>query len=70
MQGEGAWYYPPLESAMEYAGFEEIGVYIQKRQNTVAQYIVTQPIMNLCEKSVWNPVAWVSQKWWEKVGLT
>ena len=35
--------------AMEEAVFEDIGVYIKKRQNTVAQYIVTQPILDLEE---------------------
>ena len=38
--------------AMEEAVFEDIGVYIKKRQNTVAQYIVTRPILDLCEQSV------------------
>ena len=46
--------------AIEEAGFEEIGVYIQKRQNMVAQYIATRPILNLCEQSVWRPGTWNS----------
>ena len=33
---EGGWNYPPLATAMEEAGFEEIGTYILKMQNTVA----------------------------------
>ena len=36
---EGGWDYPHLVTAMEEAVFEEIGVYMLKRQNTVAQYI-------------------------------
>ena len=43
--------YPLLAAAMEEANFEEIGVYIKKKQNTVAQYIVTRPILDLCEKT-------------------
>ena len=43
-RGEGVWEYPPLESSMEEAVFEEIGVYIQKRKNMVVQYIATRPI--------------------------
>ena len=31
------------------SGFEGIGTYVTRRQNTVAQYIATQPILNLCE---------------------
>ena len=33
------------------AGFEGTGKYITKRQNTVAQYITTRPILDLCERS-------------------
>ena len=39
--GGGKWYYPPLREAMKEAGFEEIRKAITRRQNTVAQYIVT-----------------------------
>ena len=38
---EGGWEYPPLVAEMEESGFEEIGVYLSKSQNTVAQYIAT-----------------------------
>ena len=40
---------------MEEAGFEEIGAYILKSQKTFAQYIVTRPIMDLCERTVRRP---------------
>ena len=58
-QGEGVWEYPLLLSATEEAGFEEIEVYIQKSQNKVAEYIATRLILDLYERSVWRPVAWV-----------
>ena len=45
------------------------GVYLMRRQNRVAQYIATQPILDLCERSIWRPVAWVSMWWWEQEGL-
>ena len=48
-RGGGGWYYPPLASDMEEVGFEETGVYIQKRQNMVVQYIATRPILDPCE---------------------
>ena len=54
---------------IEEAGFEEIVVYITRRKNMVAQYIVTRPILDLCEKSVQSPGAWVSWRWWEKEGI-
>ena len=65
-QGEGGWEYPPLASATEEAGLEDIGVYIQKRKNTVAQYIAIQPILDLCEQSVWRTGAWIYRKCWEQ----
>ena len=54
---------------MEEAVFENIGVYIISRKNTIAQYIATRPILDLCEQSLWRPGAWVSRQWWEQKGL-
>ena len=65
---EGVWVYPPLEAAMEEEGFEEIGVYIKKRQNTAAKYIATRTILDLCERFFRRPGARVSQRWWYHEG--
>ena len=46
---EGGGGYPPLVAAMAEAGFEEMGVYIKKRQNMVAQYIATRMILGIYE---------------------
>ena len=54
---------------MAEAGFEGIGTYITRRQNMVAQYIATWPIMDLCERSAWRPGARVSWRWWDQDGL-
>ena len=54
---------------MAESGFEEIWIYITRRQNTVAQYISTRPILDLCERSVWRLGARVSWRWWEQEGL-
>ena len=62
-QEEGGREYPTLAAAMEEVGFEEIRVYILKRQITVAQYIATRSILELCERSVQRLGAWVYQKW-------
>ena len=40
-----------------------------RRQNTVAQYIVTRPILYLCEWSIWRPGVRVSWRWWEQAGI-
>ena len=37
------------EAARKEAGFEPMETYILSRQNTAAQYIVTRPILDLCE---------------------
>ena len=37
-----------------------------KRKNTVAQYIATRPIMDLCEETVRRSGTWVARIWWEK----
>ena len=68
-RGVGGWDYPPLEKAMAEAGFEWIRKYITRRQNTVAQYIATRPILDLCERSTRRPGARVSRRWWEQADL-
>ena len=45
--GDGGWVYPPLEDAMAEAGLREVETYVSCRQNTVAQYISTGPIIDL-----------------------
>ena len=47
----GAWHYPSLEGAMREAGLTDIGKSIANRQNTVAQYIATRPLLDLCEEA-------------------
>ena len=51
------------------AGFEGIGKSITRRQNTVAQYIATQPILDLCERATPRLGDRVSRQWWEKEGI-
>ena len=51
---------------MAETGFEGIGKYITRRQNTVAEYIVTRPILDLCERSAQRPVVRVSWRWWKQ----
>ena len=44
---DGGWKYPPLETEMGEAGFEDMGAYVLKRQNAFAQCIMTRMIMDL-----------------------
>ena len=45
------------------------GTSITRRQNPVAKYIATQPILDLCEQATWRPGARVSRRWWYQVGI-
>ena len=60
--GGGSWEYPLLAAAMAEAVFEEMRAYVTSRQNMVAQYIAMQPTLDLCERSIWRPGAWVSRR--------
>ena len=50
-------------------GFEDIGTYVTRRKNTVAQYIVTRSILDLYDRSDWRTGVWVSQRWWYQDGF-
>ena len=50
-------------------GLEEIGVYIAFRQNTVAQYIATRTIMDLCLAAERNLGMSLSMQWWGQPAL-
>ena len=65
----GIWDYPFLGAEMAEAGFKETRNYVRRRQNTVAQYISTCPLLELCKRLNQRPGAWVSRRWWEQDGL-
>ena len=44
-------------AAREAAGFLAMEEYVRRRQNTVAQYIATQSLLDLCEGSERDPGA-------------
>ena len=54
---------------MRAVGLEEIGSYISGRQKTVAKYIATRPILDLCLDTERRPLLWTPEKWWEQEGL-
>ena len=45
---DGVWKYPLLENAMIEAGLQEVETYLSRRHTTVAQFIETRPIVDLC----------------------
>ena len=65
----GEWYHPSLEGAIKEAGFKEIRTSITNRQNTVAQYIVMRPLLDLCEGFKQRGGARVTRRWWDQKGI-
>ena len=68
-QTDGIWNYFLLEEDMWGAGLEDMEVYIGRQQNTVAKYITTRPIMDLCLEEERRQVERVSKQWWEHLYL-
>ena len=58
------WVYPHLEDAMVEAGSHEAETYFYRRQNNVAQYIATRPIMDLCLAAKRRLGPRVAMRWW------
>ena len=54
---------------MREAWFEGIRKSVTRRHNTVAQYIATRPILDLCERATQRIGARVSQRWWDQEGI-
>ena len=50
-------------------GIEGVRKSITRRQNTVSQYIATQPILDLCKRATQRPGAQVPRRWWEQAGI-
>ena len=59
----GLWVHPPPEDAMAEAVFQEVKTYVSRRKNTVAQFIATRLIMDMCLATKRRPGSRVF-KWW------
>ena len=51
---------------MNGAGLTDVRKSIQRRQNTVAQYIATRPLLDLCEGARHREGVRVTLRWWEQ----
>ena len=51
---------------MAEAGLQEVENYVSRRQNTVAKYIATRPIMELCLSGKQRTGPRVAMLWWEQ----
>ena len=48
------------------AGLEEVDMYVPRRQNTITQYIMTRPILELCLEAERRTGVRVAKIWWDK----
>ena len=63
---DGKWVYPPLAGVLKEAGVVRARTLVLRRQNTVAQFIVTRPILGICEVAERRRGTRVPQRWWEQ----
>ena len=54
---------------MREAGLTEIRKSIANRQNTVAQYIATRPLLDLCEGARVREGTRVPMRWWNQTDI-
>ena len=66
---DGKWFYPSLAGALKEAGVVRVRTLILRRQNTVAQFIATKPILGLCEVAGRRRGTRVPRRWWEQTGI-
>ena len=54
---------------MKEAGLTDVQMSIHKRNNTVAQYIATRPLLDLCRGETHREGARVTLIWWDQTGI-
>ena len=54
---------------MKEAGLTDVQMSINRRQNMVAQYIATRPLLNLCKGATQREGARVTLRWWDQTGI-
>ena len=63
---DGEWEYPTVEKVMNYAGIHPIGVYIKKRQTTIAERFAGQPVYAFCTEAEMMTGTSRMVRWWYK----
>ena len=66
---DGKWVYPSLAGSLKEAGVMRDRTSVLRRQNTVAQFIATRPILGLGEVAERRRGTRVPQRWWEHSGI-
>ena len=54
---------------MAESGLQEVDTYVSRLNNTVAQFTMTSPIVDLCLSVKQRPGTRVTMRWWEQDGL-
>ena len=60
------WTYPRSKDVLEECGLEPIVTYINKRRDTIAQYVAAQPIFTQCRDAERRRGSMPRQWWWEQ----
>ena len=66
---DGKWHYPSLEGVMKEAGLTDVRTSINRRHNTVAQYIATRPLLELCKGAKQRERERVTLRWWDQSSI-
>ena len=54
---------------MKEAGLTNVRTSINRRQNTVAQYIATRTLLDLCKGATQREGERVTMRWWDQTGI-
>ncbi len=63
---DGSWSYPCLKDVLEEAGLQTIANYMGVHRQTVANFIVNQPIWGLCAGAVRRRGLPIQPFWWDQ----
>ena len=64
---DGTWTYPATKDVLEELGLETIDHYIEKRRNSIAEYVATRPIFETCqEESIRPGTSHHKRFWWDQ----
>jgi hypothetical protein len=72
-EDDKTWHYPPIKRALEIAGLYSISEYISKRHTTLASYVATHPILQICQEQAEEKAPYSQSKmfpWWSQPHVT
>ena len=64
----GVWTYPASKDALEEVGLLTIDEYIERRRETIVEYVATRPVLDLCRNERRRPGTTHHKRfWWDQV---